>query len=1760
VRPEGSRAQRRPHASPGERDESMKPSKFARRLWQSLVGRPAARPRRAVRMLFEPLESRLLLSADPVGIAAAGPNDGELQRSMVTSIVVQFDQDVGTVAPSILFLHNTTARADVDLGRAAFRYDAPTRKAIWTFPNETGGSLPNGHYIGIVDASAVSWVSGRSLDANGDGVAGDSRVFQFHRLAGDVNGDRVNNLTDFLEFEKTFQKSAGQAGFDRRFDFDADGDVDIPDALAYRETYFLGPLAPAVQAEAGLYRDTAPGGSVDANSITADPTVRGRLTPRQAVTTVLAGFAGTPVDQYRNITQLVGLDGAFLLRPFDLDQILGRPLADGDHVLRVLAADAAASLVGAADVAFRLDRKPPEVSSATPGEAEIVRATRLDLTISFSEAVTGVQAGHLVLRGDAAANATVSDAVQIGPALWQFAITGLQDGRLDIALAPPGATITDLAGNALLRQDWTYEVNTRPQLGVDVPVLLAGDGPRSIAVELAEAAVTPREITVGVDDPAIAAVSATSLSIPAGETKLTFGIEGLKPGTTTLRFTGDAISPTVVTVVVTSWEPIGPDHGGVLALQRDAFDADVLYAGTFYGGLYKSADGGASWRHVDAPFSGLNIQAIAVDPTQEGIVYVGTYLAGVFKSVDGGESWSAINDGLDGLTVSAIAIDPFDAGRLIIATSEGPFVSGDGGASWEKLRTGDTDYVAVSVAFDPEREGHIYLGTVGRGVLQSDDGGMTWARLAGIGDYSVISLRFDGAGKALYATSFGGVFELSLDSAATEWEDITYELTPGRINDVIADAATPDRLIAMTNDGVFELRRGETAPAWTPIGYFAGRTALTEPSGGGLLVATLDKGLLATDDGGDTWRTRNDGLQNAFVGAMGVVLTGAHTTVLAASEVGVFVSSDGGVTWTNDGGFVNTVFEIAPSPVEANVVFVGTERKGVWKSEDYGATWMQKSAGLVPPQVRVLARAPGASNVLYAGADSGLYMSRDGGTSWFLATQSPITHIMSIAFDPVRPEIAFFGTGDGKVFCTPDDGITFVESGSGLPAAAVSHLAIAAFQEVFPIIYAVTGDGRLFVSTDDARSWFEFPTGTTDRVVALAVDRANPGTVYIGTAGGGVLKTVDYGANWVARNTGLDAPYVLALTLGASDGVLYASTSGGILKSSDGAATWTSAGDGLPDQALVVRLAPDPRNAGVVVAQTADQGLFRTQDGGETWSAVDTGREPASIESFAVDPTDSSRLYLGTELDGVFASIDAGVSWRAASDGMTMFVRGIAIDPTQPSVMYASSLTGGVFKSVDGGESWRNVGLVNRACYDVSVDPSNPGTVYVGTAGGVARSTDGGETWVILGQRTAVVGSMMNDPRDPAILYVTGPNGGLYRSTDGGEVFEDINGGLPPRNVTAMAIDTSSETLYSALEGEGVYKSADDGRTWTKVLDIGWLGRDVTVLLVDQQNGDLYAGTDGAGILKSTDGGAQWTFDSEGLENLEIRCLVIDASASGKLYAATAAGVFTSSDAGGLWTKASDGLGDRPIEALTLDPGQTGVLYAATDDGVFKTVDGGAHWARSNEGLGQSKVKAFLVDPFDSQTVYAGTSGDGVYKSTDSGETWLPVIDGLGSGLIRALAASPTPGTVFAGTIGSGVEKTMNGGTTWSGGNGGVALPVILAIGLSDEAPGLVYAGTGDIGVLKSTDGGRTWKAVNNGLEDLQVFCLAVDPEDPDIVYAGTRTQGVFYTEDGGASWKALSKPGLFMRFVVSLAVDPLDRGVIYAGTEGGGAFRLVRV
>lgn len=294
--------------------------------------------------------------------------------------------------------------------------------------------------------------------------------------------------------------------------------------------------------------------------------------------------------------------------------------------------------------------------------------------------------------------------------------------------------------------------------------------------------------------------------------------------------------------------------------------------------------------------------------------------------------------------------------------------------------------------------------------------------------------------------------------------------------------------------------------------------------------------------------------------------------------------------------------------------------------------------------------------------------------------------------------------------------------------------------------------------------------------------------------------------------------------------IIYVATNDYIYKTRDGGLTWTNLSKGM-SHSRVISMAIDPAYPATVYAGTKGDAVYKSYDGGQRWVSQRAGLDDVTISSvvnqFVFDPADNQHLFAATTM-GVFETTNGAEAWSKRMEGMkeVLMVVTLCLDPTRSSIMYAGT-SGGVYKSIDHAGHWEKVnnGLVppelvksSRALNvtAIQVDAHEPDTVYAATLSGLYKSTDAAKSWTRIGQSLSdqMMIAMTLDRTRRGVIYLAG-RAGIYRSEDEGVTWKALNTGLATLNVRSLAQSPIDPKLfYAGTNGSGLYRSTDGGDSW----------------------------------------------------------------------------------------------------------------------------------------------------------------------------------------------------------------------------------------------------------------------------------------------------------------------------------------------------------
>ncbi len=535
----------------------------------------------------------------------------------------------------------------------------------------------------------------------------------------------------------------------------------------------------------------------------------------------------------------------------------------------------------------------------------------------------------------------------------------------------------------------------------------------------------------------------------------------------------------------------------------------------------------------------------------------------------------------------------------------------------------------------------------------------------------------------------------------------------------------------------------------------------------------------------------------------------------------------------------------------------------------------------------------------------------------------------------------------------------------------------------------------------------------------VVISPATPNLLFAGTPNAMLYRSLDAGGAWlhVPFPAELASSLHVILPHPADGGRLLVGVSpdsggsGLFLGTGSGNPTWKSI-DAFSGKAVwaLAHFAGDPR---VVVAGASD-GVYRSQDAGETWQRIsavhDEGLKP--VVSVAIHPSQKDTIYAGTP-HLPWKTISGGRTWQSIHAGMLddSDVFSIDIDRRNPRRVLASACSG-IYRSLSAGAMWgklRGSADASFRTYVVAHDPHVAGRVWAGTTHGLMRSPDGGTTWRTVSRHS--VKSIAFDPRRAGTLYLATRDAGLMKSDDA-KTFAPVNRGFANRSFFALA--ATGDSLWLSGEGIGMLSSADGGKEWKKTAS-----RDRVLMMSScGANGALYAG--GAGFLRQFTAGL-WSPLAEPRRE-PVRSLTCEGP---HLLAASNRAVYQSPDAGRTWTQLP-AAADPAIEWNQLASlGAGGVLLAATSHGLLRSADAGRTWSATPGDLGSGTVATVLSHPGRSGAVFAAQY-DRIFLSSDQGLQWTPLASrGLERASIRALAIlTGRPARLFALVAGRGVFFT----------------------------------------------------------------------------------------------------------------------------------------
>ncbi len=609
-----------------------------------------------------------------------------------------------------------------------------------------------------------------------------------------------------------------------------------------------------------------------------------------------------------------------------------------------------------------------------------------------------------------------------------------------------------------------------------------------------------------------------------------------------------------------------------------------------------------------------------------------------------------------------------------------------------------------------------------------------------------------------------------------------------------------------------------------------------------------------------------------------------------------------------------------------------------------------------------------------------------------------------------------------------------------------------------------------------------------------------------------------------------------------------------------------------------------PNNANLFLVGSATGGIFRSTDGGASFTATTEDQVDLAVSSIAFSNSNPNIVYAGLGDykgsywgTGVLKSTNAGASWTRVNNA-TLPIRGqaseIVVDPTNANRVYLAQNAqlsdntrqgGGFYLSTDGGVNWTKT--LNGFTRDMVLDATNPQTIYLGmaridepanTPAGLYRSTNGGQNW----QRIFTTPYDSNRATDiriavaqanPQMIYLY--TGGLIGSSLTLNFYVSTNGGA---SFTERNLSTGNGGIDPSQFGYNTYIFTDPA--------------DANAIYLGARD-----------VYKSTDGGVSWTNKTRNFRHN-----------------------------GNFWEYAPQQSNAHPDQhALTFSPTNSNVVYLGNDGGIFKSTNGGESFTSLNASLNLTMFTSLAVHPTEAAVSYGGTQDNGTQRRSPNANFWQEFFSGDGGKVVinpldpSVVFTTYVRGSVyrfsrntnsfdtqigFESTFGepssgpriafyppftaNGLDQTLyfgtwrlfvssNLGSSWTAPAGNLDLTkgltpagadVLNAIGVGPANPNVIYTGSRQGRAMLSTDAGLTWSDVSAGVPNRTITSIVVDPTNSAIAYltvSGFGSGHIFKTTNSGQTWLDLSGnlPDIPTN---AFLIDPIEANVFYAGTDIG--------
>ncbi|MFP3896353.1 MAG: hypothetical protein ACLFV5_05905 [Anaerolineales bacterium] len=521
----------------------------------------------------------------------------------------------------------------------------------------------------------------------------------------------------------------------------------------------------------------------------------------------------------------------------------------------------------------------------------------------------------------------------------------------------------------------------------------------------------------------------------------------------------------------------------------------------------------------------------------------------------------------------------------------------------------------------------------------------------------------------------------------------------------------------------------------------------------------------------------------------------------------------------------------------------------------------------------------------------------------------------------------------------------------------------------------------------------------------------------------------------------------------------------------------------------------------------------------EAWDNLGPIANGGTVFGVAVSPISDMSLCWAATGCGVFISEDEGKTWIQNLEGLTTpLLSTLAVAPN--GALFVGALNGEIFASFNYGNRFERGRVPRELCSTVTALVTSPNFQKNGTA---FAATDGG---------------------------------GVLVTRSSGDSWEDSSFGLGAATVLALATtpDWSDREIMFAATIDGVFTSRNGGRAWRET-DLMLYGEDVVdaiaVSPTFEEDGTVYAGTEGGDLYRSTDEGRTWTLLQASMGEGPVNCLWLspDYVETGRLVVGVGSDLLVSDDGGESFVKK-----EMEGTVLALDGDGELLLAGLHDAGLWRSTDAGDTWEPAERFAARGFAR---LAPIDSH-LYAMGPQEGLWLSDDGGQSWAP-LGGLVPYLPLSDFSAPAPDTVFVASQDHGILRSLDGESSWELVREEENIGALLVLNNGEG-----WAGTVDGHLVVTKDGGETWQEVESPCEGQEILSIAASPNyaQDRTLFMGTSIPAIGSQEarvalwrstNGGAHWRQLTTQVTSARWVdiampLGITEDVSEQAVVATG------------